>query len=210
MGACHPAERVEETSVPPSKQRAFMEEVSSLHTEPFQHVLGVKGQQRVRKMFKHAQCSSRWQYGVPPFTSRHPGRPLRYNHILYLENVNTYQICCVEQLLDSPDSFSTMLMSLSVLRSFMHCHSFEFHLFRCEFAAMGIFYSPSPPVAVIAVCGNCKPVLITCINICSVKHLMYNLCNVSGCPTLVCVCMCMCGRDPLASNSKRWWCGFFK
>ncbi len=130
---------------------------------------------------------SRWQYGVPPFTSRHPGRPLRYKHILYLENVNTYQICCVEQLLDSPDSFSTMLMSLSVLRSFMHCHSFEFHLFRCEFAAVGIFFSPSPPVAVIAVCGNCKPVLITCINICSVKHLMYNLCNVSGCPTLVCV-----------------------
>lgn len=87
---------------------------------------------------------------------------------------------CVEQLLDSPDSFSTifLLMSLSVLRSFLHCHSFEFHLFRCEFAAVDVFFSPSPHVAGIAVGGNCKPVLITRINICRVKHLMYNLCNV--------------------------------
>lgn len=99
-----------------------------------------------------------------------------------------------------------LLMSLSVLRSFLHCHSFEFHLFRCEFAAVDIFFSPSPHVAVIAVGGNCKPVLITRINSCRVKHLMYNLCNVVQFDIflgLSNLCVCVCGTDRLAGNSEK-------
>lgn len=78
----------------------------------------------------------------------HPPLPGTQEDLLGIAILYTgkMSILCVEQLLDSPDSFSTMflLMSLSVLRSFMHCHSFEFHLFRCEFAAVGIFFSLPP------------------------------------------------------------------
>lgn len=71
---------------------------------------------------------------------------------------------------------------------------FEFHLFRCEFAATHNFSTPSPHVAVTAVGGKCKCVLIVCITISRDKDLMYNLCKCKFCsmfgaiqPVFVCV-----------------------